>query len=224
MMKPLKATIFDFDDTLVATSVSRTEALISSAARFGFAIASTDIEKHRGKPFNLLISGIMPGIDYDAFLADYSQIMRRFSPMVLPGVSALLSELKTLGIPVFIISSGSRELVLQDLEATGLWHFVSRLWGCEDCLYHKPDPRTLDPVLSAVSELGILIDQTVYLGDSTADCLIASLRQLPFCAVLTGCNRREVFRVMGLPEPLIVGSFEDLLQEGSWLQKRLQFK
>jgi phosphoglycolate phosphatase-like HAD superfamily hydrolase len=227
MLEPsnsLRAAILDCDDTLIATRASRTDALIVGAAHFGFTITSADIGEHWGKPFNQLISSLMPGIDYDAFLHYYAEIMRNIPPIVLPGVPALLLQLKSSGIRTLLVSSGSRELVVQDLEASNLLQFVDRLWGYEDTVYHKPDPRVLDPILSTIREMSISQDKVLYMGDSIQDFLTASHHRLLFCAVLSGSSTREDFRAIGLDDNLIINSLEDLLAEESWLLRRLGVK
>jgi len=217
----MKAVLIDFDDTLMATRKSRVAALIKAAADFGRHVTPDDIEEHWGKPFNQLILGIVPGLDYQGFHRHYAGVMRSIPPEALPGARDLLAELSNRHVHVFVISSGSRGLVRQDLEDAGLWRYVSRLWGFEDTAHHKPDPRTLGPVLQTLAEQEIEVDQAVYIGDSIADLHVATARGLTFCAVLTGTNTREEFRSMALPDDMIVDSLEELLDPRSWLRRAL---
>jgi len=220
-MHALKAIIFDFDDTLMATRNSRVAVLIKAAANFGYRLTPEDVAKHWGKPFNELISDMMPGVDYEAFRCHYAKIMCSIPPQALPGACDLLAELTPHGVRIFVVSSGARDLVRQDLEDGDLWQYVSRLWGYEDTPYHKPDPRTLDPVLLTLAEHDIHLNQAVYLGDSTSDFEVASAKGLLFCAVLTGVHTREDFLMVGLQEDLIVNSLEELLAPEGWLLARV---
>ena len=221
MMNPLKSAIFDFDDTLMATRRSRTEALIMGAARFGYSLTPRDIAEHWEKPFNELVAALMPGVEYETFYNHYASVMRRVPPQEVPGASALLAALTGRGVRVFVVSSGSRGLVHQDLEADGLSRYVSALWGYEDTPYHKPDPRTLDPVLLTLQETGINLSEAVYIGDSISDMAVATARGLLFCAVLTGQHGRSDFRSLGLQDEFIVDSLHDLLDPYGWLLRRL---
>lgn len=216
-----QAMLFDFDDTLVATRTSRVSALIKTAADFGYRLTPEDITEHWGKPFNQLVMGIVPGVDYEAFHRHYADIMRQIPSQVLPGTRKLLAGLSGRGVPIFVISSGSRDLVRQDLEEGDLWQYLSKLWGYEDTPYHKPDPRTLDPVLRTLAELGIDVNQVVYIGDSVADFRVATAKGFLFCAVLSGTHTREDFRALGLGDELIVDSLEELLDLKGWLTRVL---
>lgn len=222
MMTLLRAAIFDFDDTLMATRKSRVAALIRAAADFGYFVKSEDIAKHWGRPFDDLISGIMPGIDYEIFHRHYAAVMRTIPPQALPGAHDLLAELTDHGVRIFIVSSGSRELVRQDLEDGSLWQYVSRLWGFEDTAYRKPDPRTLEPVLLELAKYDVHLDQALYIGDSISDFKVATANGLPFCAVLTGTDRREDFHLVGLQRRFVVDSLQELLTRDGWLLDRLK--
>jgi phosphoglycolate phosphatase len=220
-MNPLKSAVFDFDDTLMATRRTRTKALIIGADHFGYSITRQQIAKHWGKPFDQLVAALMPGVDYDRFRNHYASVMRELPPEELPGASALLAVLTRHRVRVFVVSSGSRGLVEQDLESHGLSRYVSALWGYEDTPHHKPDPRTLDPVLLTLQETGISVSEAIYIGDSISDLHMATAKGLRFCAVLTGQHGCLDFLSLGLQPEFIVQSLNDLLDPCRWLLRRL---
>ena len=210
------ATIFDFDDTIMATKKRRLTALRQAFLDMGHQVSPDQIEPHWGKPFPQLIQSIVPVIDYTAFHGHYSQVMRQFPPEVNPGSRSLLNLLRSRGIPVFVISSGSRDLVKQDLETALLWPHITQLWGCEDTPSQKPDPQTMQPILDKLNSLGLPRKNAIYVGDSLSDLQVASENRIHFCAVLTGDYSRCDFEGAGLPPHLIVESLKLLLQPDSW--------
>jgi phosphoglycolate phosphatase-like HAD superfamily hydrolase len=194
----LRAVIFDFDDTLMDTRRTRTSLLIDCFARFGHSIGETDVVRQWGKPFPELVESLAPGIDYQGFRLTYSQAMLGHPPSPLPGATELLSRLADRGTRVEVVSSGSRELVLQDLIAGGLIELVTAVWACEDGPYSKPDPRVLDGSLTRLQRLGITNASVALIGDSVYDYTIATAHDLLFLAVLTGRDTRDDFLSAGL--------------------------
>lgn len=214
--RPIKAVLFDFDDTLMATKSSRVPALIQAFKELGYVVTPAMINGHWGLPFNLLVSSIAPGIDYELFCTRYSSVMLNFLPRPTPYAVALLRLLSSSRIPALVISSGSRGLVTQDLEISGLLPNITKLWGYEDTPFHKPDPRTVEPVLAYLSQQNIDRFHVLYIGDSLADYLVAHQNDIPFCAVLTGSYSRPAFLQAGLPHELVLDSIEVLIRPGSW--------
>ncbi len=218
----LSAVIFDFDDTLVDTRTSRVPALIKAASDFGIVVSDKDILSHWGKPFRSLIRNAVPGIDYDTFCLHYSKVMRRFEPTALPGALKLIRRLDQLHIPVFVVSSGSRPLIRQDLKHAHLWEYISKLWGFEDTVYHKPNPRVLEPTLRVLRRRAMDQKKVLYVGDSLADYRIASANRIAFCAVLSGNTSRAEFRSAGLRNGCILDSLQSLLDSKNRLGRFFQ--
>lgn len=218
-MKPpevVRGTILDFDDTLLATRERRTDLIIRAARDLGYEITPETIAPHWGKPFNRLVKGFLPTVDYKAFYAHYRKLMREVPPKVLPGVRRLLRTLASNGVATFVISSGSRDLVVQDLRVARLEQFFTRLWGFEDTRFHKPNPKVMIPVLSALKKMKIPRDGMIYFGDGISDYEVASLNRIFFCAVTSGSNSRDDFRLAGLEDAHIIDSFDQLFKTRSW--------
>jgi phosphoglycolate phosphatase len=102
-------------------------------------------------------------------------------------------------------------LVTQDLEALGVFHLISMVFGSDVTAYTKPDPKSLDVVVAWLCDRGYCISRTLYVGDSVNDLMVARGRGLPFVAVLTGRTSVEAFRMAGWKGP-IVRSLEELVQ------------
>jgi len=216
LVSNLKAVIFDFDDTLVATRQSRIPILRRLALEFGYKLRKDDIEVHWGRPFDEFVKAIMPGVAYRDFFEEYSKRLFTRPPVLQSGIKNFVTNLYKNGVCIYVLSSGSRKLVIQDLEAKGMMQFISKLWGHEDTNYCKPDPRTLNPVLQSLEEKGIQREYVVYIGDSLADLEISSKNGLIFIAVTTGVHNKIDFSRKGIRSSHILSTITQLrLSEGS---------
>lgn len=220
-MNTINALVFDFDDTLMDTRARRFRPLIDTFKSFGCMPKREDISRNWGKPFDALVVAIAPSVNYEAFVRRYSVAMRKFPPRTHLGAKRLLRILQQRGVPSFIVSSGSKILVKQDLDYAGLSKYVSFLWGFEDTPYHKPDPRTLEPVLAVFKNMALPRGNILFVGDSLADFQMAAASRIPFCAVLTGATMRKDFNSAGLEDRLIVDSLRELVRRGSWFIRAL---
>jgi phosphoglycolate phosphatase-like HAD superfamily hydrolase len=204
------AILFDFDDTLMATRETRVPLIVDTLAELGCHVELESVIDHWGKPFPRLIGCLAPSVDYEVFHQQYSERMSSQAPVVLPGAAELLKRLRDLGARVEIVSSGSRKLVLHDLEAGGLMTYVGRVWACEDTDSCKPDPQVLDRPLAQLEARGIPRRTVAYVGDSLADFRVAHSQELPFVGVLTGLQSRGDFLAAGVPSGQIVDTLRAL--------------
>ena len=204
----LRAAIFDFDDTLMATRLRRNDILIAALADFGYTVDFDQISAHWGERFDLLVKALAPGIPYPEFHGHYANMIARVPPRRQPGIDTLLAQLRDADILVAVVTSGSRDLVIQDLRAGGLWDSIWGLFACEDTEYHKPDPRVLSPVRDRFAGLGIGPADVCYVGDSGADHAVAVANDIRFFAVLTGSDTAADFARLGLGPNHILNTLE----------------
>jgi phosphoglycolate phosphatase-like HAD superfamily hydrolase len=204
------AVLCDFDDTLMATRETRVPLIMDTLAELGCHVEWERVIHHWGKPFPQLIKCLAPTVDYVVFHRQYSERMSSRAPVVLPGAAELLQSLRDRGTLVEIVSSGSRKLVLHDLEAGGLMTYVERVWACEDTGSCKPDPAVLDQPLAQLEDRGIPRRAVAYVGDSLADYRVAHSRRLSFVGVLTGLQSRADFLDAGVPSVQIVDTLRAL--------------
>lgn len=221
-MKTLRAALFDFDDTLMATRDVRLSLLVEVLEKYNYHIAPEDVAQNWGKPFLQLIESLAPGIDYQSFHQYYSKVMRSVPPRPLPGAIKILAKLRNHNVVNHVISSGSRDLVKQDIEDGDMLQYVCRIWGYEDTPSYKPNPQVLAPILHELRKQGIETDQIIYIGDSLSDFRIAKGNNIQFCGVLSGTDTRKDFRLAGMQNDMIVNSLKELLGETSWLNQRLE--
>jgi phosphoglycolate phosphatase-like HAD superfamily hydrolase len=190
--------IFDCDDTILATARSRWAVLISTAERFGVTLTKEKIRAAWGLPFDQLIRTIVPGISFAQYVDAYRKAMRDTLPEITEGAVNLLTELKSMNVLMPIVTSSSKELTIQDLDALDLTHYFSDVYGQEQTKFHKPDPRVLDGVIRDLHDRGYAISDVVFVGDSVRDYRVAAGNDLDFIAVLSGLEERQDFIDAGL--------------------------
>lgn len=205
------AVIFDCDDTLVATARMRWSVLIETAATFGIALDEETIRASWGKPFDKLIAAILPDLDPAKFLPAYQFAMRMHKPELTRGARLVLAELFRRGIPMEIVTSSSRELIMQDLEELEVGDYFDAVHGYEQTQYHKPDPRVLRSMLERPVLRDMPREKVLFIGDSLRDLLVAQGNRIDFAAVLTGLEAEADFVAEGLPKDRIFGTLEDVL-------------
>jgi phosphoglycolate phosphatase-like HAD superfamily hydrolase len=206
------AVIFDCDDTVLATAKKRWVALIATAHLFHRELNEATIRASWGKPFDQLIADILPGLNLQTFLSTYQSVMRQFPPEATAGAVPLLQYLRSQGIRLEIVTSSYQNLILQDLGALGMMQYFSNVWGCEQTSpYHKPDPRVLKAVITALQIDGFIRSSIIYVGDSIRDYKVALGNNLYFIAVTSGLQDEYAFREVGLTAERIVASLELLI-------------
>src|SRR2546423_9386389 len=129
MLQKTKALIFDFDDTILATFMTRVPCVIKAASDFGYTLSAEDIRLVWGKPFQEMIFALMPNIDYREWYYHYQIVMARYKPELMPGARAIIEYVKELGLYSAVVSSSSKLLVKQDLEEVSMLDLVDSVWG-----------------------------------------------------------------------------------------------
>lgn len=206
-----KAVIFDCDDTIIATAKNRWAALIKTANDFGQELSESTIRAAWGKPFDQLIAALVPQIEFDTFVEAYRVTMHSQKPEPTSGAVELLNKLYGRGIRMEIVTSSSRELIIQDLDELDLTKYFADIFGYEETKYYKPDPRVLAPVLHVLKEHGYEVDQLVYVGDSMRDYEAAAGNRLDFIAVTSGLEEKDIFLSAGLEANRVINSLIELL-------------
>jgi HAD superfamily hydrolase (TIGR01509 family) len=110
----------------------------------------------------------------------------------LPGATALLQRLDTLGIPWAIATSGSPKTANPSIDLLGVKPRV--IVTREDVQHAKPDP---DLFLKAAERLGVAITNSIVIGDSVWDLLAAQRAPALGVGVLSGGYGREELQQAG---------------------------
>ena len=210
LVQRARAVIFDCDDTVLATARTRWRLLIRTARTFGVTLTTETIVEAWGLPFDRFVAAIVPSIDPGAFVRRYRLAMRVNRPRPTTGAPELLARLAGRGTRMEILTSSSRALITQDLDAVGLTPYFAWIHGHEETPFHKPDPRALDVVVEHLARAGYRREELVYIGDSVRDFRVASARSVAFVAVLSGIEPAADFLAAGLSAEWMVADLTRL--------------
>lgn len=223
---PLKAVIFDLDDTLVLSTVDFAKfkhLVIERIVRQGedgklyspneTIVAILDRYEQR-----MLAQGV-PENEIRARLAELDRIMdeveleRVSETEAIEGAANLLQLLRAKGIKVGILTRGCHEYAEEALSRTGLLSFVDKLECRNSETKAKPDPQAY---LNLVRSLGIRVEETIFIGDHPIDARCAENAGVIFIAVESGDVPRELLLEAGSAEIFkhvgeMIAWFEDIL-------------
>jgi pyrophosphatase PpaX len=164
---PKRGVVFDFDGTLVDsyplieeafTHVMRTHQLTDSARQL--------FRQSRGLPLPEQMRLIAPDA-WEELVSTYREADERLGhAKVFRGIPTLMRKLRREGVRMGVVSCKRCALVEAELEATGLMPYFEVIIGFEDVTPPKPAP---EPLLAAISRLGLTRAGTLYVGDSPVD-------------------------------------------------------
>ncbi len=192
-----RAVVFDFDLTLADSSAGVIDCINHALRRLG--LPSTP--DHRilasiglSLPATLAyVAGITdPQVVHEFtqhFIARADQVMADLT-VLYACVPHVIRTLRSAGLAQGIVSSKFRYRIEDILAREQLSEYFQVIVGAEDTAYHKPNPAGLS---LAVSRLGCLPQEVVYVGDHPVDAQAALGAGVPFVAVLTGVSSREHF-------------------------------
>lgn len=100
-----------------------------------------------------------------------------------PETEAGLGLLKSLGIPLAVITNKNEVLAVKLLEALGLSDYFSLVLGGDSLPEKKPSPA---PLLHAAEVLGVSVENMIMVGDSRNDILAAKAAGCPSIGVTFG--------------------------------------
>jgi phosphoglycolate phosphatase len=171
----IKLAIFDLDGTLADTIDDLGGAVNRALARRGLPVYSSDSYKLMvGNGFRNLVTKALPessrgdalvdevrveaAADYDARCLELTR--------PYPGILELLGTLSSRGLPLAVLSNKPHAQAVKVV--SGLFPRVpfASVRGETPEFPRKPDPAS---VLDMARRLGVLPDETVYLGDSDVD-------------------------------------------------------
>ena len=184
-----KAVIFDLDGTLLNTGVDLANAVNFSLAKNGRQTKSVpEIVAMVGNGVRNLVSrafGEVDGDFLDGALADFKGYYKEHNTdftVEYDGVTDMLKALKDRGIKTAIVSNkydGAVKILAQKYFP----NLIGVALGEDPSMPKKPAP---DLMLKAVNELGVTVEDCIYVGDSEVDILTAKNANMPCISVSYG--------------------------------------
>lgn len=209
MQTEIKAILFDFDDTLVNTSVVKWRALKFAGQKFyNIEITDDHIKAFWGKPYLEMLTGVFSAIDsVESIKRNYESITSQF-PLSVYDNGVIVLEKLLRKFAVGILTSSGRKVVIDDLIKLGFpIHKIIYIQTSEDTDVHKPNPRVFDPMMKILDLKGIKEHEVIYVGDSQKDFQAATNRGIGFIGVKrSGVKEAD-------PGEFTVNSLEELVNQ-----------
>jgi phosphoglycolate phosphatase len=225
-VRPIRAIIFDLDDTLVESTVDYVKFKTLVIER----ITSHGEPEDLYDPHETIVTIIaryeermrragIPGATIRNRLAELDTIMdkveleRVSETKPMRGATGLLKLLRKSGVKVGVLTRGCEEYTRSALARTGMLELVDGIECRSANSKPKPDPEAY---LKLARRLGVKKEETLFVGDHPIDAQCAANAGVPFVAVETGDIPEEDLRKAGCIE-----LFHDVGDMATWLERIL---
>jgi phosphoglycolate phosphatase len=188
--------VFDWDGTLMDSTVGITLAIQESARDLGLPVPAREAASHViGLGLHDSLRGAVPTLPqarYGEFVERYRQHFQaqQQTMALFPGVTELLDELRRLNFRLAVATGKSRRGLDQALQASGLTD-VFAATRCADETSPKPDPAML---LELMDELTLQRKDLLMIGDTSHDLGMAKNAGVDALAVGYGAHPAESLR------------------------------
>ncbi|BDA80526.1 hypothetical protein LPTSP3_g34560 [Leptospira kobayashii] len=209
-LKPIKAIVFDYDDTIAQTRQIRYRTLQTIANEvFDFKLSHEELDSAWGIPGNDFLLKIFGNHsqDLDFLWKTYNGYCDLDDNISYPGAKEYIHQFQK-QYRLGILSSSSYKRVFKELELMSfdLNLFVS-VQTAEDTNVHKPNPKVFDPMTFKLETFSIRKEEILYVGDSISDHHSSTGWGLQFLGIAHGEKERTVFDREKIP---YVESFAEL--------------
>ncbi len=210
--------VFDWDGTLMDSAASIAACMLESFRDLGLeAPPEEDLRATIGLSLDDTLHRLLPGCSQaegQRWIAAYRQhwfATYRNPPSLFAPVPETLDVLAGQNYFLAVATGKGREGLDRDLDATGLaCHFLTTRTAAD--APSKPHPQML---LDSMAELGVGGEETLMVGDTTFDLMMARSAGVAAVAVLTGAHRRPQLMECGALDCL-----ETVGQLPGWLGHR----
>lgn len=165
--------VFDFDGVVIDSSAAHEKSWELLAKEEGRNLPEGHFVRGFGRKNAVIIPEILGWTEDSEEIERlgarkeelYRAIIEETGVMVLPGVEALLQELREMGVPCVIGSSTVRLNIETVLHKTGLGSFFDGIVSSEDVSHGKPHPEVF---LKAAKKIGCKPGECFVIEDSLA--------------------------------------------------------
>lgn len=206
----VKAVIFDWDDTLVATIESKwPQHRHIARTHYGLELSDDDLRTHWGSPLEKLLAALYQTEDIDQAFEHIYAVNADFPKRLYDETLGVLEHLRASEKIVGLVTAHRRIGLDHDFELLGMSpSLFDYIQTSDDTKRHKPDPEVFRPTLAFLRRFNILPEQTVYVGDGMLDMQAAIGAGMGFIGVETGLVSAEQFRQAGATA---IGSLVELI-------------
>lgn len=169
--RSLRALLFDWDGTLWDSSEASFRSYVRLFASYGIPFDRERFEATYAPDWYATYRAL--GLPEDRWREADERWMNEYAReegRLLPGAHEALEQAEALGFALGLVTSGSRERVLRELEALSIRGRFRAVVCGEDVQRRKPHPEGL---LKALRDLGASPAQSAYVGDSPEDVEMA---------------------------------------------------
>ncbi len=166
----LNTVLFDVDGTMVDTEYVLMQSLRLAAEEVtGEPVSEEEMASFFGMTGDMTIQiFIDKGFDGQAVQAAWSRYVSGMAPQVqlFDGIDSCLRTLKQAGFNLGVVTSRRQDEMGNEFDALGIAEYFDVIVTASDTANHKPHP---DPVILAMTRLGVAAEQTMYIGDTVYD-------------------------------------------------------
>jgi len=190
-----KLLIFDMDGTILDSIGDLHTSVNHTLRKFGMPERTLqEVTAFVGNGSAKLIAHAVPSDTntelYEKVLADYSdyyQIHCNDTTKPYDGILDLLKNARDKGLQLAVVSNKPDEAV-KKLAEQYFAGFFQEVFGSRDDMEKKPAPDTVNAIMA---RLGVMPEETLYIGDSEVDVKTAKNANLACLAVLWGFRSKE---------------------------------
>lgn len=191
-----KAIIFDLDGTLLDSVTTIVTVTRSTLESLGISLDDATMRNAIGVPLTVQAKWFAPGQEQD-FISRYRTAYIEqggHASKPFPGTKEMLSTVRSRGCATGIVTSKNAKGTNRAIEMSDMAHLFDCVVTADDVAEHKPDPA---PVYKAMVDLCVTADQSLYVGDSIFDALMAQRAGMAMVGVSWGARSREELMANG---------------------------
>jgi HAD superfamily hydrolase (TIGR01549 family) len=193
MGNQIDTVVFDLDGTLIDSQPAALRGSIEALSRFGIDVTEAEIREQFGGGSRKLMQYFLErdlssdeakgALDEATDLKISLQTSFTDKVVLLPNVVQLLQRLKDNQFRLALATMAARDVVDEVVSYHGIEEYFDYTVTGDDVTDPKPDPEILTKTIGL---LGVSVDSTLYVGDSTHDLEAAVSLAMPFLLADTG--------------------------------------
>lgn len=185
-----KAVLFDLDGTLLDSVPTIVMVTRETLASMGIVVDDVTLRHAIGLPLKIQAQRFAPGQE-QRFIDDYRAMYLphiKEDGNLFPGTLEMLASLRSSGYLTALVTSKNMRGTSKAIELTGLAGMFDCIVTADDVERYKPDP---EPIQKAMAKLGVLPEESVYVGDSAFDIDMAQRAGVSMIGVSWGARTRD---------------------------------